>query len=123
MKNKLYLATAVATFFFLAGGSTPAISQAQDIEEDMTEDIILTVTPEEAIEYQYDTSIDTPEEFLAESHIIEEEEPAPQKFAGDQTDPAAEKLMAEGLFFEDTEQNMSEMLNKYGAPAAGEKKE
>ena len=124
MKNTASLVTAIVAVFLCTGFSTPTPSYALDLEEDMTEDLILsTDTPKEEVEYQYDSSNDTASELIAEEHIVDECEPATSNFEGDHTDPAPENFMAEGIFFEDSEKNMSDVLNKYGSPAAGEKGE
>jgi len=121
MKGKTYILMTAAAALIVAGNLTPDTSYAMASEDDMTGDINVGV-PVDKTSYKYDTSIDTPEEFMAESHIFEDVENI-EYFAGDPTSPSPEALMAEELTFDDTEPSVSKMLNKYGTPAAGEKKE
>jgi len=117
MKGKTYVLLGAAAAFIVVGNLTPDTSYAMASEEDMNEGISVNI-PEDKTDYHYDASIDSPAEFMAESHVIEEVENVAH-FAGDSSTPLPEILMAEDHIIKDTEPNLSNMINKYGTPAAG----
>lgn len=64
------------------------------LEEDFTEDLILSVQEDDTT-YRYDSTMANAKESLTELDFFPEETPSEKKFAGDPTCPSGEQLLSE----------------------------
>ncbi|MBU0947096.1 MAG: hypothetical protein KJ804_01250 [Proteobacteria bacterium] len=88
-KTNLLLVAGLAVFAL-----TSSQAFAFSIEEDMTEDIVLSVQKDET-NYKYDNTNANSKESLTEFVFFPASQPDTQKYVGDPTCPSGDHLMAE----------------------------
>jgi len=101
MKKKITTAVIAFATLVLVNNQAQAASTSVGLEDDMGEGIILTVQ-QNSKTYSYDSSIISPEKFMAESTLVVgiEKKQDSKRYAADCSNLSAEHLMSEEICLE-----------------------